>query len=288
MTAAIIDVISDKMGDPNTPPPPLYGLPVAANVQIFGGTFAANDVNGRAVPCTSAAALQLWGRVERQINNLTTNTPWGAAGSQNVLIAPGAYYFSSDGTVTAGMIGQAVFALDDNTVTTNPTKTGVTYWLPYAGYVVPPAVGDFGFTPNNATKVPVFVGAQSPTSVVLHATIDIPLATMQALTSGTAFNVGPVLPANARVLSTAVNVITVLAGNTSDVITLQGGTDAAGTLIASTTVFTGAAAIIQTPGSNPYATRGGTQLKATITGGTALSNLTTGHLSIDVFYSITP
>jgi hypothetical protein len=127
---------------------------------------------------------------------------------------------------------------------------------------------------------------------VTHLTIDVPLATIQAQTSGTAFNVGAVLPANARLLATAINVITPLSGGSaaSAVATLQGGTDSAGSLVASTTVFTGAQAVIATPGSNPYAARGGQQLKMTITGdGThALSTLTAGHLAVDLYYSVLP
>src|SRR5437762_9645656 len=45
-----------------------------------------------------------------------------------------------------------------------------------------------------------------------HVTVDIPLATIQAKTSGTAFNVGSALPTNAVLRSCEVNVIQVLAG----------------------------------------------------------------------------
>lgn len=295
MTAASADIKTDKLGTEDTPPPQLLGLPVAANVQIFAGTFAASDTNGRAVPCTSASALMLWGRVERQVNNLTSNSPFGAAGAQNVTIRPGPYYFSSDGSVTAGMVGQPVFALDDNTVTTNPTKAGTTYWLPFAGVVMPPGVGDFGFSPTDATKIPVWVGAPAPTSMVLHANIPVSLATIQAGASGTAFNIGPVLPGNARVLATGINVATPLSGGGATAVTasLATSADAAfptnpkGTLIAATTVFTGAFTPIAVPGSNPYQSRGGQQLQMTITVTTGTQpGLTAGVLSVDVFYTI--
>src|ERR1700759_3987282 len=121
MTAAIQDIKTDKLGSIETPPPPLLRLSGAAKVQIFAGTFAASDVNGRAVPCTSSAALMLWGLVDKQVNNLTTNSPYGAADAQTVQVRPGPFYFANDGSIiTKAMMGQPVFALDDNTVTTNP------------------------------------------------------------------------------------------------------------------------------------------------------------------------
>ena len=291
MTAATQDIKTDKLGTEELPPPPLLALPCAANVQIFGGTFAASDANGRAVPCTSVSALMLWGRVERQVNNLTSNSPFGAAGAQNVLVRPGTYYFANDGSVvTVAMISQPVFALDDNTVTTNPTKAGVTYWLPFAGLIEPPGVGDFGFSPTDATKVPVYVGFPSCTGITLHAVIPVSLATIQAQTSGTAFNLGPALPANANILSYDINVVTPLTGGgeTGTTATVQNTGETAGALIASTQVTSGSPTGRHlSAGSNPYAMRGGQQLQMTLTatGGT-LAGLTAGSLTVDIFYTI--
>jgi hypothetical protein len=291
MTAATQDIKTDKVGTEETPPPPLLALPVEANVQIFGGTFAASNSSGRAVPATSAAALFLWGRVERQINNLSSNPPYGAAAAQSVTIRPGPYYFSSDGSVTAASVGTLVYALDDNTVTSNPTKTGVTYWLPFAGVVVPPALGDFGFSPTDATKVPVWVGYPWVAGVVMHATLSIPLATIQAATSGTAFNIGPVMPANARLIDAQVNVITAVSGGAISAATLSvsGGADAVTSIVGATNVFTAAPTPGAAVGTNPYPGRGGQQLKATLTTtGGAPSTATAGNLSVDVFYTIVP
>ncbi len=124
-----------------------------------------------------------------------------------------------------------------------------------------------------------------------EVTIDVPLATIQAQTSGVAFNIGAVLPANARLEGIELDVLTTLSGGSaaSAHATVQGGSDAAGSLIGSTDVFT-ATGSFDTPGSDPYPDRGGQQLKMTITGdGThALSALTAGHLSVVVVYSVTP
>lgn len=298
MTAATQDIKTDKVGTEDTPPPPLLSLPIEANVQVFGGTFAGNNAAGRIVPATSAAALFLWGRIERGINNLVSNAPYGAAGSQNVTIRPGPYYFSSDGTITAANLGQAVYALDDNTITSNPTKSGVTYWLPFAGVVIPPGLGDNGFSPTDATKVPVWVGYPSCTGMVLHANISVPLATIQAQTSGTAFNLGPALPSNAVLIDMQFNLATLLTGGgeTGTTISIQGGADAAGTLqstalvnLTSGTVGSYSSFGGSNPGSNPYPKRGGQQLKATLTqaGGT-LAGLTAGAFNVDIFYAIVP
>jgi len=53
-------------------------------------------------------------------------------------------------------------------------------------------------------------GAYAPSDqsgAVQRVTTDIPLGTITAQTSGTAFNVGGALPANARVLAAEINVI---------------------------------------------------------------------------------
>jgi hypothetical protein len=136
-------------------------------------------------------------------------------------------------------------------------------------------------------------GATAYGAVPQHLVIDVPLATIQAATSGTAFAVGSALPAGARMVDADINVITALSGGgaTSATAGLEGGSDSGGSIIALTgNVFTGASTPVSTVGSNPYRNRGGQQLKMTITGdGThALSTLTAGHLSIDFLYVIAP
>lgn len=126
---------------------------------------------------------------------------------------------------------------------------------------------------------------------IQHVVVDIPLATIQAQTSGVAFNIGSPLPTNARLLDYQINVLATLTGGGSTAChaTLQGGSDAAGSIIASTDVFT-ATGSFSAIGSNAYPGRGGQQIKMTLTGdGThPLSGYTTGHLSVDLFYQIIP
>jgi hypothetical protein len=129
-------------------------------------------------------------------------------------------------------------------------------------------------------------------STIQHLTASCNLACLQGKTSGVAFNIGAVLPANATLVAPiVVGVPTAISGGTiaSAVATVQGGSDAAGTLIASTSVFTGAATKISVAGSNPYPTRGGQQLKMTIiTAGDTLANAVAGSITLDAFYTVTP
>lgn len=119
---------------------------------------------------------------------------------------------------------------------------------------------------------------------VQRVTQTFTLAQLQALTTATAFNCIPVLPTNAKLLGFDVVINTTLAGNTSDTITVQGSADAAGTIVASTNIFTTQTApAIGMQGSNPYASRSAQQIQATITGGSALSGLTAGSLTFNAY-----
>lgn len=289
MTALVQDGNFTKLGTEELPPPPLLALPVEANKQIFGGAAVCSNAAGNAVSAADAGALFCWGRCERGVNNLTTNAPYGAAGAQVVLVRPGVVYYNQDGSITQANVGQACFFVDDNTVSAN--AGGGSAVRPFAGMIVPPGSGQQGIALASNTQVPVYLGYPSPTGLVLKYNVPFTLAQLQALTSGTAFNVGVPLPPNARLEQAEINVTTALSGGgaTAVTMTLQGGSDAAGSIIASTSVFTGGPAVIATPGSNPYAARGGQQIKATITntGGT-MATLTAGALSVDLFYAIVP
>jgi len=292
MTAATQDVTATKkLGTEATPPPALLALPVEANVLVYGGTLGAADAAGNAVPAKTSAAVSLWGRTERQINNLNTNTPFGAAGAQQVTIRPGPYYFFQDGSITAGMVGQPCFALDDQTVTSNPTPAGAGYWLPYAGMIMPPAVGEAGIQLPSNNMVAVWVGYPSPYMMVFHAALAISLAQIVALgaaTTGT-INLGPVTPPNFRLIDADVQVLTPISGGAIATATLSlfGGADANTSIFGATNVFTGAPSVGAATGTNPYPTRPNQQLKAQLT--TTVGNLnaaTAGSLLVDVFYTL--
>jgi hypothetical protein len=111
------------------------------------------------------------------------------------------------------------------------------------------------------------------------------LAALQALTSGTAFTI-TTLASTARLLGAEIVVNTALAGNTSDTMTLQGGSDSAGSIIASTNIFA-AAGTFAPPGSEAYQSRGGQAIKGTITGGSALSGLSAGNITVNLYVANT-
>jgi hypothetical protein len=134
----------------------------------------------------------------------------------------------------------------------------------------------------------LYTGAQG---LLQRITVDLPLATLKTKTSTTAFNLGAALPANFRISDYDVNVIAVLAGTgplTAATMTVQNTGETAGALIASTDIFT-ATGILKNVGSDPYGSRGGQQLQATITatGGT-LAALTAGHVAVDIFGAVVP
>lgn len=125
---------------------------------------------------------------------------------------------------------------------------------------------------------------------VQHVTIDIPLATIQAQTSGAAFNIGSALPTNAQLLDASINVIaTVTGGSLSGVVaTVQNTGETAGAILGSKTVFA-ATGRFETVGSNPYASRGGQQLQMTLTStADTLAHATTGHIAVDLYYAVVP
>jgi len=117
----------------------------------------------------------------------------------------------------------------------------------------------------------------------------ISLATLQgagAVLTAT-FNVGSTLPTNARLLAAEINVTQAFAGTgfATAVATLQGGSDAAGTIRASTSIA--ATGLVAPVGSNPYLSRSGQQIKVTVTlTGCNLNALTAGAFTVNVYYSV--
>lgn len=101
------------------------------------------------------------------------------------------------------------------------------------------------------------------------------------------FNIGSVLPANARVLGVEINVTQILAGLGLSValITVQGSGDTVGSLLASNTLLT--TGLYGGTGTNQYLSRSGQQLVATVTlTGAFLSTITSGSFTVNVFYAV--
>lgn len=276
MSALTQDRKTDQV-DPNSVIPQLLSFPAEASTKIYGGAMVATNAAGNAVPASASTALKLWGRCERQTDNSS-----GGAGALQVPVRPGCFYYASGTSadaIAAANVGQACYSIDDNTVgLTDGAGT-----RPYAGVIV--GVRSDG-------QVAVLVGqpgAYAPVGqqgAVQHVQIDIPLATIIAQTSGTAFNIGAALPANARLLAAEVDVVATVTGGTLSAVTstIQNTGETAGAIQASHSVFA-ATGFFNTAGSNPYASRGTQQLQMTLTAtGDTLAHATTGHLQVNLFY----
>jgi hypothetical protein len=285
-----MDRLTDQLGTPEVVLPQLLYFPVEANTTIYGGALVCTNASGNAVPASATSTLICWGRAERQQVN-TTAAGVGAAGALSVTVHQGVFFFNNStiSAVSAANVGQACYAENDNVISL--TSQGGT--LPFAGTIV--AYSEQGLSEVGvAGQVGVLCGiamanAQQPSEIVRYS-IPLSLATIQAQASGTAFNIGSVLPTNARVIRHEVDVVTqVTGGSLSAVhITLQGGTDSAGSIQGSTDVFT-AAGYFTVAGSNDYATRGGQQLKATLTSvGDTLADATAGSLVVNIYYAVVP
>lgn len=280
-SALTMDRKTDQLGTPDVVFPQLLSIPVEASTTIYGGALVCTDGSGLAVPASASASLICWGRAERQVVN-TVAAGFGAASALSVQVHQGVFFFNNStiAPIAQADVGLACYAENDNVLSL--TSQGGT--LPFAGTIMGLYNGQVGVLCGIA-----LASAQQPSEIV-HTTIAVPLATIQAQTSGVAFNVGSALPANARLLRSEIVVTTPVTGGSiaSAHATLQGGSDSAGSLIASTDVFTGAGTFA-TAGSNAYVSRGGQQLKMTLScTGDTLANATAGVLAVNIFYAVLP
>lgn len=144
--------------------------------------------------------------------------------------------------------------------------------------------------PDAASAADAVSQQQLVAASISRQSVTLNLAALQAagavLTN--AFNVGAVLPANARVVGAEIVVGSALNGSigfVSAVASVEGAGDAAGSLIAAASVATtGTKGGI---GTNPYLSRGGQQITTTVTlVGINLSALTAGSLTVNIFYTV--
>lgn len=135
---------------------------------------------------------------------------------------------------------------------------------------------------NGGAYTPLFNG-------IRRATLTISLAQLKAAGAvATAnFNMASALPNNARLLSSEIFVVSALAGAAGAVATVQASGETPGAILAATSLL--ALGPVTLDGSNPYPSRAGQTLQATVTlTGAVLSALTAGSLAVNFFYSITP
>ena len=135
---------------------------------------------------------------------------------------------------------------------------------------------------------PVFATLPSASGVQVQSTVLNVGTFMSAGAVQTAsFPLGDKLPANARFMGAEIVVETGLTGLgfAAGTVTVEAAGEAAGSILGATDALTlGTKA---TPGSNPYASRGGQQLQATVSvTGVSLAALTAGALTVNVFYAL--
>ncbi len=269
--------------------PLVQRYPVEASTNLLGGVMVALNAANNVQDAGTAGGRFIVGVTRQQYPNIAGNpyaTTNGAAGGIVAEVMQGVFpFFQTGTTITNAHIGFPCYAADNQTVSLAASAG------PFAGYV-------YGIDTNPQTLGQVLVLFASPLEAfptVQKITIDVPLTAIQAATSGTAFNIGAVLPVGAFVIGTDINVIQVIAGGTiaSAVAKVQNTGETAGALLgggSGVNVFTGVTpGLFATPvGSNPFGNRGGQQLQMTITTGTDTPNhATTGHLAVDLFIAIT-
>lgn len=152
MTALAKDRKTAQYGTPDEVVPGLLAFPVAAATTIYAGSLVATNASGYAVPASASTALKLWGRAEQQVIN-TTAAGFGSAGDLDVTVKPGVFAFTASGTITIANVGQACYAVDDQTIAT----TDGAGLYPYAGVI-------YGVAPDGQIYVGVGVPFSSPYS----------------------------------------------------------------------------------------------------------------------------
>jgi hypothetical protein len=155
VTALSQDTKRPQLGGPQAPVPPKLSFPLETNTQVFAGGLAAINAAGNMIRPQTGGALYCPGVVYAGVNNLNTNTPYGAAGAKHGEVVVGCFPFATDGSITSGQLYVNCYAVDDNTV--SASSNGGT--RPYCGFTVQnPLLG--GVTP--LSSVYVMVGVANP------------------------------------------------------------------------------------------------------------------------------
>lgn len=261
---------------------------VKAATHIFRGVMIAQDTaTGYLVPYSTAGSGPCIGVSEHEQDNslgaddaLDAQLEW----DREFVFANGT---GGDKVLASTPLGTVLYGTDDHTIA-----------LTSGGGTRQPTGFFCGLEPDGRVRVYIHprlvadADSGGSSADVVHVNVDIPLATIQAETSGTAFNVGAALPANARLLRSQVNVIAAITGGSISAMKAKlQGTGTAGELVggaggvdayAGAAVFTDVAS-----GTDLDVNRGGQQLQMTLTAtGDTLAHATAGHLSVDLFYAV--
>ena len=262
------DIKTPVLGGEDSPLPILTFLDVAANTQLEGGRIAWSNASGYAVPSSAATtACKAWGIYDENVNNLSTNTPYGAAGAKKATVRTGLFLLrSSDGTGVRAAIGSYAYLVSD-TGTGRPdistSDAGGT--RPLVGVIVPNPRGST--SPDDASMVPVWIGgvradADNPELAASRATAFTARVVATSIGANTGTGTG-VLTITATGALGAQDGVTCAAG---DVIFIQEGTTNvaaidAGPWTITTIGTTGVSAVLTRP---DWWTHGGTMIPGAV------------------------
>jgi hypothetical protein len=99
---------------------PAHGtFPIAANTLILKGTLVAKNASDQAVP--PGAGFPIVGVAEATYDNRTGSSNGGAAGAVDVELSYGVFGYLLDGSSATPSPGDVLFAVDNQTVSTDPT-----------------------------------------------------------------------------------------------------------------------------------------------------------------------
>jgi hypothetical protein len=107
------------LGDADQVQIPIIAVPMSANLQIWGGGMVASDTSGNLVKADAGTAVIVLGTARKNVNNLNTNPPFGAAGAivAEVVLGVQPMNISTDGgAITNANRYQDVFVVDDQTI----------------------------------------------------------------------------------------------------------------------------------------------------------------------------
>ncbi len=278
MTAVSKDISVQKMG--LYPFPQMLDLPVAASTHIYAGTMVGVDASGNLVEMATSTSLKVVGRAAKEIDNSA-----GIAGALTCPVEPGIYLWANSGgdPIAAADRYTLCYAVDNDTVA--KTSGGSTRSI--AGVVIDVnSLGVFVMSLPGLLGMSVTAGGLSSLSkTVLES--DLSGTTAQTIDFASA------LPTGAVIMALEVHLTTPFTGGGVSSLALDVGF--VGTLDAyvDNLDILGSAAGYYSVGTDasvapPPAAASGKTVRLTITpdGGTNMTALTAGSMTVKAFYSV--
>lgn len=266
-------------------------FPLAA-VKVWQGGIAVQDLANNVVTLGQAGtALAKFGEFAQSYDN-SAGSPGALQALVNLDEETRIRWYDNDSTITSSNLFALAYVKDDHTATLTATGNSVLGQIwgvdPIKGVAVvsipaPSAAYEYG----------------EAEQVIGRYTVSLNLAAIQAMTSGThsaltlttpAGGTVSAFPTNFRLLGAELIVGSTVTGGSLSAVTatVQAGSDAAGTILGSHSVFS-ATGTFDSAGSNPYPSRGGQTPYITLTATSdVLANATTGALTVNFYGAVMP